>query len=292
MIFYTMSKRRKISNLSLSSLQGGLSSPFPPFNPFFVKSFYFNKPQTNDKYMAKKALTIIELIFVVIIIGIISAVATTMMRDDNLALATYQTLDHIRYTQHLAISEHKFDPKDHYYINYQPGSNGSEKGKFFRAWWQIRFQNVPPTEYSGGWVGYSIYSDNDREGNIDGSAANPTHIEAAVNPIDGMLLHNYSNCLRCSSDSNLNGKYGVANITLSGGCVVAGFTRVTNGNLGAIAFDDKGRPYYGIADNNQNNPYQYILTSDCNITLAHSDGRQAVITIHPETGYAEITRLD
>lgn len=238
--------------------------------------------------MAKKALTIIELIFVVIIIGIMSAVATTMMRDDGLALATYQTLEHIRYTQHLAISDHKFDPKDNIYIYHQSGSDGTQTGKYYRSWWQIRFQNIPATNAADAIIGYNVYSDMDREGNIDRS----THKEAAANPLDGLRLDLYLDEQNNSQDVNLLRKYSISSIQLGGGCSVAGFTRVNNGNLGTIAFDEKGRPYYGIANNAQNNPYQYILTANCDITLTHTSGRQSIIRVYPETGYAEITRLD
>lgn len=235
--------------------------------------------------MIKRAFTIIELIFIVILIGIMSAVATSYFRDDKLALATYQVLEHIRYTQHLAISDNKFDPKDNYYINYQNGSDGSQKGKFFRAWWQIRFvdwsSGTPPI------IGYSIYSDMDREGNIDST----THKEAAVSPFDGLRLNAYSGSEN-SPDVNLASKYFIQSVSFSSSCQAVGFTRITSGKIGSIAFDEKGRPYYGISDTNNYSPYQYKLVSDCNITLTHQDGREAVITVHPETGYAEITRLD
>jgi type II secretory pathway pseudopilin PulG len=239
--------------------------------------------------MIKKAFTLIELIFIIVLIGILSGVASAYLRDDKLALATYQILEHIRYTQHLAISDHKFDPKDTYYVNYQAGSDGTQKGKYFRSWWQMRFVNQPGVETI---IGYSVYSDKDRDGNIDGSAVTPTHIEPAINPFDGKLIYARANCNKCSADANLYSKYDVSDINLIGGCSVAGFTQVNSGNLGTIAFDEKGRPYYGIASNIQNNPYQYRLSSDCNITIAHQDGRKSIITVYPETGYAEITKLE
>lgn len=234
--------------------------------------------------MIKKAFTTIELIFVVILIGIMSAVATSYFRDDKLALAAYQVLEHIRYTQHLALSEHKFDPKDDYYLNTQAGSDGTQTGKYFRSWWQIRFvvqlNGVPKI------VGYSVYSDRDREGNIDII----THKEAAVNPIDGLRMSSVINN-KNSTDTNLNSKYDITDISFSANCQAAGFTAVQD-DVGAIVFDEKGRPYYGIADNVQNNPYQFLLTANCIITLTGTDGKVAEITIYPETGYAEITKLD
>lgn len=234
--------------------------------------------------MIKKALTTIELIFIVILIGIMSAVATSYFRDDKLALAAYQVLEHIRYTQHLALSEHKFDPKDDNYLNHQAGSDDTETGKYFRSWWQMRF--VVQLGGAPEIVGYSIYSDMDREGNIDRT----THDEAAVNPIDGLYFNTFV-ANDSTSDVNLLQKYDISNISFSANCQAAGFTMVQN-DIGAIIFDEKGRPYYGIANNAQNNPYQFLLTANCIITLTGAGGKVAEITIYPETGYAEITRLD
>jgi len=121
--------------------------------------------------MIKKAFTLIELIFIIILIGILSSVAASYFRDDKLALATYQVLEHIRYTQHLAISQHKFTPKDTDY--------SSNNGQYHLARWQIRFVDQPGTPYI---LGYAVYSDADRNRNID-VAKNPT--EVAFNPFGG-----------------------------------------------------------------------------------------------------------
>jgi hypothetical protein len=231
--------------------------------------------------MIKKAFTTIELIFVIVLIGIMSGVASTYFKDDKLAMAAYQTLDHIRYTQHLAIGDHKFDPKDRAYANTSFSGNN---GKYYRSWWQIRF--VMQMNGAPQIVGYSVYSDRDRKGNIDRT----THQEAAVNPFDGLYLNTFV-ATNSSPDVNLLSRYSIANIAFSQNCQAVGFTTV-QGDVGAIIFDEKGRPYFGIANNVQNNPYQYRLTANCDITLTHQDGRQAVIRIYPETGYAEITKLD
>jgi len=229
----------------------------------------------------KKAFTIIELIFIIVLIGIMSSVATAYFRDDKLALATYQVLEHIRYTQHLAISEHKFDPKDQTYNS--AGFTGNS-GRYYRAWWQIRF--VMQMGGTPQIVGYSVYSDRDRRGNIDRT----THQEAAVNPYDGLRLNTLI-AADSSPDVNLMSKYSIDNIAFSTDCQAIGFTNI-QGDIGAIIFDEKGRPYFGIANNAQNNPYQYRLASNCIITLSGEDDRQAEITVYPETGYAEITRLE
>jgi hypothetical protein len=243
--------------------------------------------------MIKKAFTTIELIFIVILIGVMSAVVTSYFRDDKLALATYQVLEHIRYTQHLALSDHKFDPKDTKFKT-TSGYAASREGMYYRGWWQIRFvkqmNGIPEV------VGYSVYADIDRQGNIDlVNLKNP-----AINPSDGFMMTTVlkkpfsdpeSEDNNVSREMNMLLTYSITDISFSTNCQAAGFTMVQN-SVGAIIFDEKGRPYYGIANNAQKNPYQYILTTNCDITLTHASGRQSVIRVHPETGYAEITRLD
>jgi hypothetical protein len=38
--------------------------------------------------------------------------------------------------------------------------------------------------------------------------------------------------------------------------------------------------------------YKHRLATETNITITGEDNRQAVITVYPETGYAEITKLE
>lgn len=234
----------------------------------------------------KKAFTIIELIFVIILIGIMSAVVVTSFKtsDDNLALAAHQVVNHIRYTQHLAITQQEFDPKDLAY-DPNPPHTKANKGTYFRSWWQMRFVVVPATNAAPSIVGYAIYSDSNRLGNININTA-----EAAINPTDGLRLSCMSNQSN-SPDTNIGNKYGITNISFSANCQSNDFSTVT-GRVGTIVFDEKGRPYDGIANNNANNPYQYILSTPCTITLTGDGGRTATITVTPETGYAQITAIN
>ncbi len=235
----------------------------------------------------KKAFTTIEVIVVIVIIGILSAIALTNQQNNNMALAAHQVLNHIRYTQHLAISQHKFDPKDIVFMK-TPGNSAANKGKYYRGWWQIRFQVISPTNAANGLIGYSVYSDFDRQGGIDvKNVLNP-----AINPSDGRWLRLFDDCSGCSDDVFLDRKYQITNITFSDNCQDVGFRASSlQSTVGTIVFDEKGIPYFGIANNNQNNPYQYKLTTTCNITLTGSGGGTATIAVEPETGYAKITNI-
>ena len=57
----------------------------------------------------KKAFSLIELIFVIVIIGILSSVLVPRFDRPTLIEAAHQIISHIRYTQHLAMVDNKFD---------------------------------------------------------------------------------------------------------------------------------------------------------------------------------------
>ena len=97
-------------------------------------------------YKDHKGFTLIELIFVVIIIGIIMSIIVSNPKDTKLREAAIQLISHIRYTQHLAMIDDKFAVND-------------EKAKWYKARWQIRFTNGASAGNSDGLPGYVIFCD-------------------------------------------------------------------------------------------------------------------------------------
>ena len=83
----------------------------------------------------RHAFTLIELVFVIVIIGIIATVSLPKMGVHDSRKVGDQLMSHIRYTQHLAMSDDKFD---------------STNATWFRNRWQITL----------GTSNYSIVSDN------------------------------------------------------------------------------------------------------------------------------------
>ena len=82
----------------------------------------------------KKAFTLLELVFVIVVIGIISAAVIPRTNSSNLSEQTVDLISKIRYTQHLAMIDDKFDAT--------VGSN------WMRNRWQIVFSGTNNTEYS------------------------------------------------------------------------------------------------------------------------------------------------
>ena len=210
----------------------------------------------------KNAFTMLELVMVIVVLGIIAALAIPRMERDLKQEAADNILSAIRYTQHLALvdDKHKFDdPK-----------------------WQIRFWHL----YFGTCDSkkfYAVGSDDNMDGSDNGRVDSD---ESAVDPATGKLMwaHDGSACTSgtvtiddLSPNIFIGKKYGVNTITPSGGC--------SNKYIG---FDHLGRPY-GSSFTNSNVPDNSgVLTSVCIFQFDMENGESFQISIQPETGYAQI----
>ena len=201
----------------------------------------------------KSAFTLFELVVVIAVIGILSAVAYPRIKRDNLTNALDQLVAHLRYTQHLAMVNDVFNPRQQ---------------NWFRARWQMSFFRCNATDED--WA-YTVSSNtNLTNGVVVGRS------ETARDPLTQERLYiSNTNCLQNSGDYpklNLMATYNVASLTFSG-CNQQ------------IAFDTLGRPYESV--NNANSHTENYLTTDCTITITMDDGDTASIVIHKETGYIE-----
>lgn len=209
----------------------------------------------------KKAFTMIELVFVLVVIGILVAVMLPDIKSIKLREAAIQVVSHIRYTQHLAMIDDKFDKAD---------------SSWYKMRWQIVFSD---SAYSQDEVAYSIYTDKSKTG-----SPNSTLDEVAINPLDKNKLlsggHSgtiYTSNPKATKTMNLGLTYNISAYDLDGGCSGA---RVT--------FDHLGRPING-AINNDTVVYDTnsLVETTCNIILTSPEG-SITIAIEPETGYAHI----
>jgi len=215
----------------------------------------------------KKAFTMIEIIFVISIIGILAAVIIPRTGSNKLNEAAIQVVSHIRYTQHLAIVDDKFNSND---------------AIWFKRRWQVIFSN---STYTDNKPAYTIFSD------TAGSASgNPDKSEIAKNPLDSskILSGGHSGTVNftdpndkkiITKEMNLGIAYGINSYSLNGGCSGA-----------RIAFDHLGRPFGGNLSSTASAYHLGRLIKErCNIILTNNEGN-ITIAIEPESGYVHILR--
>ena len=233
----------------------------------------------------KKAFTILELIFVIVVVGILAAVIVPNTRRNPLQEAAVQVVSHIRYTQHLAMIDDKFDANEPFW---------------YRQRWQIAFSTA------GGTESYYIFSDSPSSvGAYDGNpGANVgyTKVEVAKSPLDnyryliGVANSNFDNSStqRISSKLDIGSKYAIGDITVNGGG--------TGSNANRILFDHLGRPYRGNTSSTSlavlNSSVDRVATAAIYVKLCTNtcvepkttanNENEIVIKIEPETGYTHI----
>ena len=200
----------------------------------------------------------IELVFVIVVLGILAALALPRMERDLRQEAADNVLSSIRYTQHLALNDDKTDPFD---TNWQ------------QKLWTIYFTTATSGSY------YNVSSD------LDKSGLPAEKIETAIDPANGKYMyHHHNNAVQANESPNvlLGKKYGVGSINFSGsGC-----------SQKHIAFDQLGRPHNGIGGASNN--YSTYMNTDCRITFSFTGGspNSFSIIIKKETGYAYIDGYD
>jgi len=217
--------------------------------------------QNTKKY----AFTMIELVIVIVVLGILAALAIPRLERDIRQEAADNILSAIRYTQHLALIDDKTDPSD---ANWQ------------KKFWHLRFARYD----SSVWF-YTISSNVGAAANDNpDNNTNIALVETAIDPATGKHMYHRAgdSTLEDEIDESptifIGEHYGVNAITFQGGC--------TGGQL--IAFDYLGRPHVGIYSGK--NDYRSYMSSDCTMVFSFEDSNvdPVSITIEKETGYAFI----
>jgi len=190
----------------------------------------------------------LELVFLIVVIGILAAMIIPRMDRDNRFEAVNQVLSHIKYTQHLAMIEDMYQDWD--------PDTGAGSG-WFKSRWEIQFFNCG---------GYAVHSDRGKNG------GNAAQLDSAFDPQTGGRLWISSTCGAPAATDfekmNLTRYYDLSGFTFSAGC---------NGQ--SISFDNLGRPY-------GTNTINGVIQANCDIQLDFNTGNSEAIRIHPETGYA------
>lgn len=208
--------------------------------------------------MKRSAYTLIEVVMVIVVLGIITALAIPRMERDAKQEAADSILSDIRYTQHLALTDNK---------------HRFNKSSWQRAFWRFNVESCG--NGSGLFIG--IGTDLSLSGE-------PSQEESALDPVNGKPMF-WRNTLDCSGGGDnsvserifITNKYGITEMAGTGGCE----------GKKHIGFDNLGRPHVGFAGSTQPN-YSSIMTTKCTFTFTMPDNVTFAIDILPETGYAYI----
>lgn len=209
----------------------------------------------------KDAFTLLELVFVIVVVSLLSTLFIRSIDTNNLTVATNQIATHIRYTRHLAMVNNIYDANEE---------------DWYMKRWHINFSNAP----SCGGLMYKVGSDKDLS-NKDASTANRFGtFEAAVDPLTNKQI--YVDTLHCNNNNVtkdwyhgilLGREYGIVSFTASQNCSQT------------IVFDINGRPYTGF---DLSNPYGELMKNTCIYTITDNMGEKKTISIVPETGLVYI----
>ncbi len=226
-----------------------------------------------------RAFTLLELVFVIVVVGILTAVILPRTKTNPLQEAAIQLLSDIRYTQHLAMVDDRYDSDD--------------ANKWFKTRWQIFFAKTKGSDNN--WA-YTIFSD--KSGKHTG---NPDISEIAKNSENPniYLTGGYSKGIlpyyknshaneginpRITPSMNLGHHYNISNVKFKN-CGKSNKSR-------RIAFDYLGRPLVGniryLTSSYAKNGSSYLLQTTCNIMLSDTSGTSVTINVEPETGYIHI----
>ncbi|MDY6123893.1 MAG: type II secretion system protein, partial [Campylobacter sp.] len=100
----------------------------------------------------KKAFTLIELVFVMVVLGILTFALWPKKQPTQAFEAARQIVAHIRYTQHLALNDDKFATHTD-----TDGTGNNIAIDWYKRLWRITFSNTEaPGCRSGGWR-YAVY---------------------------------------------------------------------------------------------------------------------------------------
>ncbi len=226
----------------------------------------------------KGAFSLLELAFVIVILGVVLGVAKFyFVADKNLALAAKQIQNDLAYTRNLALMQAAFRAFD----------TSVAKDEWFKARWQVYF--IRSKSATNDEQTYTIFLDKNGDGNANlGKNELNLDREIAVDILNAKKLMNSGQSGVISKDDeranarfNIEKKFGVKAVEFRGAC--AGATRVI--------FDEFGRLYSPLK--NANAPYEKLLfhkNAPCIIRLKNAQEQSICIVLDTLSGYAFVPK--
>ncbi len=221
------------------------------------------------------AFTLIELVFVIVIAGLLAAIIAPRFAQNKPLAAAQQLAAHIRYAQHLALTHDRFN---------------ATRSDWQRTWWIVEFSHINTQRKVAGvcenvqcWR-YNVYADDTGSTNLNSirqAAPDPLapgkRLTAGFSP--GSMTAEALAALNLRL--NLTHTYGVERVLFRGGCTTYG----GKDDIGLkLRFDELGRVYGA----NVRKAYDGALTQACNVLLYGGGGQCARVVIEAQTGFVRV----
>ncbi|MCK9337608.1 MAG: type II secretion system protein [Arcobacteraceae bacterium] len=202
----------------------------------------------------KKSITLLEILFVLLILSIIYTVSIPKKIDSKLNQATDYLLIYLNYTRYLAFIDNKYDPND---------------DLWFRKMYRLRFEKCTSTI---GGLYFIVFSDENKSGQAKKT-------DSIKDPLTSRHLYSRYTCDPKSDESKyvlLTKEFGVTKVNIS--CN-------STSSLGQILYANDGKIYSKVGTN-ANDIGKFEIQNQCFIEIFDKDGNKSTIIIEPKTGYA------
>ena len=197
----------------------------------------------------KRSFSLLELIFAIFLIGIISSFFIFKSSDNSLDVATKRLLLYLKYTRHQALIDSKYDKDD---------------SEWFRKRYSFRLRRC-----SGEGIYYTIHSDTNKNGHISKD-------ETLKDPLTNKYIYSSNTCEEISSNSKyvlLSSQFGIKQVDMS--CN-------DTSSLGMIVFSSDGKIYSKF---HSDDAKEHEILETCSITLYDKEANSKTILVEPKTGY-------
>lgn len=220
----------------------------------------------------KKAFTLIEVIFIIVVVGILSTIAISRFNSKDLLRGAEMVARDIEYVKHLAVIDDNRVP------NNEKISTDDYKSDY-KNFWFFKIVNVDSNPKI---LIFKHIKSTDYSGNIENAAVDYLDKEKllAVGNDDGDIYFNGVN--KTSSRVYLKKTYAIKKVEL-GGC-----KNSKGAQVNTILFNEEGVPYVLNSSVNSISNYTFTkLTKTCTLKF-HAGSDTKCIDIYPETGYVKV----
>lgn len=201
------------------------------------------------------AFSVLELLFILILIGIMSYVVLLKPIMSDFDVAVKRIHIYLKQTRLQSFMQDHYTPND---------------PLWHKKRWSLKFLRCKKSQ---GGIYYVIYSDTNQTGH-------PSLNESLQDPLNKKYIFSTNSCNETDKTSPyvlLTSLYNIVDVQMS--CN-------TTSSLGQISFGADGRVYTKL-DARDNASYEHELLNPCKIDFIHENGSKKSIIVHPKTGLVE-----